>query len=780
MRTLRTVIAVLIAVPALAAATTRTIPRTVPLWSDLANERLDSPWQSLTVLEDGGIAVPIETASLPDWATNNWDSYKIAVSDSSGNGKWVRADMLDASPMRGKWFAMSTAAADNSVALQAALDLMVLKGGGTLEIGGGIYNFTNQVSLDSIYGKGITIRGTREYTGSSGEIYTLFRSSYDGGPQFYFYDSVGSSGGAINIENIEFKNNGSSQLGLKIENANGYFELRNCIFAFYTHADGAFQVSKTHSAVMSDVSFTSCTRAFTIGGGGDDWFSNTYLERVSIGTSTDASACAVIKGGTSANQVFSWDGGKIQSTSAGILLDDVAYADVRNLYMEGVADSGAFAVKADNYFLVTLHNLFIAGTSTAAGIEIGTADSAPSPIRIVQCGFANVTDPISVTGTAQEIIVEECAEGGATAVHVVVNGGSTPLGWSERFKGETRFFDSSGNEVTQIGGADGAVQGLITASTGTALGAFQFAENSWITTQDGSENNLFATYMSSTNGTTLGNWFGSGTYRAGDWAEAQFFSAYRDTTADVLYPSFALGGYSWPTSATTTNIGKIYIDAKSNGSLTFNAPTTVFQYELTFERDAPFSIGIQRSEGVNAPGKDLTIAASTATSGSSNQEGGDVVIQSGISTGSGTGEVIIKTSPGTAAVTTDNTRATSLTVTGTGELVFARGGITHDVDTGTPAGGTYSPDLLAADVFTVSMGGDLVLTNAVNAASGRGVQLRILNDQATNCVLYLDDWNKGGDADPITVGTNQVVRVTLQAFGTDAGDIDCASALLDN
>lgn len=99
----------------------------------------------------------------------------------------------------------------------------------------------------------------------------------------------------------------------------------------------------------------------------------------------------------------------------------------------------------------------------------------------------------------------------------------------------------------------------------------------------------------------------------------------------------------------------------------------------------------------------------------------------------------------------------------------------------TPSGGLLSPTFVDyRNVWTVNMGGDLILTNAVNITDGAEAMLRVLNDQATNCVLTLDgDWTSLGEASPITVGTNAVVRVSLQAFGTADTDID-AAAVLEN
>ena len=83
------ILAVLTAVSACGAAPSRTIPRTVPTWADLANEDIRSMWQAIIVEEDGGVAVPVATASLPSWAVSS-DYDKLARTDASGTGKWVR------------------------------------------------------------------------------------------------------------------------------------------------------------------------------------------------------------------------------------------------------------------------------------------------------------------------------------------------------------------------------------------------------------------------------------------------------------------------------------------------------------------------------------------------------------------------------------------------------------------------------------------------------------------------------------------------------------------
>lgn len=87
------ILAVLTAVSAFGAAPSRTIPRTVPTWADLANEDIRAHWQGIYVLEEGiqGMVVAVQTASLPAWASTDYNGYSKA--DSSGTGKWLYLDL---------------------------------------------------------------------------------------------------------------------------------------------------------------------------------------------------------------------------------------------------------------------------------------------------------------------------------------------------------------------------------------------------------------------------------------------------------------------------------------------------------------------------------------------------------------------------------------------------------------------------------------------------------------------------------------------------------------
>ena len=739
------ILAVLTAVSAFGAAPSRTIPRTVPTWADLANEDIRSMWQAIIVEEDGGIAIPLLTANLPTWAVSNWDAYKIAVSDASGSGKWVRASITDGEPVKASWFgAKNDGTTDNTASVQAALNFLVSRGGGVLEFQTGTYNFTGQVTLDSIYGKGIEIRGQKYFTGSGVQVYTRLRSSYDSGPQFYFHDSVGSSGGGLSFKNLHFVNNGSSQVGLRITNGNNHVKIKECEFHSYTAATGALWLSQTYGALIEDTTFNGCVRAFTIGGGGADWFSATYLKNVNVTACSDTTSSCVISGGTSANQVFVWAGGILQSNSAGILVDNAYYVELSGLYMEGVGLSGGYAIKLDNYRLAEIRNCFLGCTATtAACIELGDSGSAPAPVRIVNCGFVNVTDPISVTGTAQEILVEEPVEGGATTVHVVVNGGSTPLGWTERFKGETRFFDSGGTQITQIGGADGAVQGLVTASSGTALNNFSFADGYGVRLQDGSTDNPALIHLAAQG--TFGNWFGEANYLFGTYLHGLHTGLVQNTTN--MYPSLNISGYqTYGTFA--NNIGKLYID--SGGAVTtHNAPTAELQYSMTFERDTAYSLGIQRSEVVNAAGKDLTVSSSGATMLSSNKDGGTTYISGGTSTGTGTSRVVLQTAAAGASGTADNAPAAAVTVNGAGDLILNKvgtlvgrvnGNFQATITTAAPSGTVTLVPGTDGWVQVYSSCASLTKVVLDDSAAMIGVQWRVVNPDGSNtCPVYQND-----------------------------------------
>ena len=97
-----------------------TTPRSITTWSALSDQDVRSYWQTLIVLEDGGIAVATPTADLPAWANLSVPMPKLAVADASLSGKWVRA--FGNGPVNPRWCgAVGDGSTDDTAAMDAAI-----------------------------------------------------------------------------------------------------------------------------------------------------------------------------------------------------------------------------------------------------------------------------------------------------------------------------------------------------------------------------------------------------------------------------------------------------------------------------------------------------------------------------------------------------------------------------------------------------------------------------------------------------------------------------------
>lgn len=90
------------------------------------------------------------------------------------------------------------------------------------------------------------------------------------------------------------------------------------------------------------------------------------------------------------------------------------------------------------------------------------------------------------------------------------------------------------------------------------------------------------------------------------------------------------------------------------------APSTAIQIVGTSAQ----TISQQRNPTSNTAGQNLTLDAGGANTGATNKNGGNLILKSGISTGSGTSDVSIFASPGSAGSTSDNTRIEYITIKG--------------------------------------------------------------------------------------------------------------------
>lgn len=85
---------------------------------------------------------------------------------------------------------------------------------------------------------------------------------------------------------------------------------------------------------------------------------------------------------------------------------------------------------------------------------------------------------------------------------------------------------------------------------------------------------------------------------------------------------------------------------------------------VSFYSEVDATIGVERRTSSSAPGKALTISSGGAKSGSTNRSAGDLVLSTGVATGTGYGRVIINTAPAGASGTTDNNAATMIEIAG--------------------------------------------------------------------------------------------------------------------
>jgi len=112
---------------------------------------------------------------------------------------------------------------------------------------------------------------------------------------------------------------------------------------------------------------------------------------------------------------------------------------------------------------------------------------------------------------------------------------------------------------------------------------------------------------------------------------------------------------------------------KTGGGLITGAGVSVATTDTTFTVSmaptAAKSVGMNRHTTANTIGQVLTIQSGGATSGATNKAAGNLVLRTGLSTGSGAGSVIIQTADNVAASTADNTVTTRATFDNTGVMI---------------------------------------------------------------------------------------------------------------
>ncbi|PCJ88692.1 MAG: hypothetical protein COA57_03040 [Flavobacteriales bacterium] len=96
--------------------------------------------------------------------------------------------------------------------------------------------------------------------------------------------------------------------------------------------------------------------------------------------------------------------------------------------------------------------------------------------------------------------------------------------------------------------------------------------------------------------------------------------------------------------------------------------TTAPSVDLAFGGDLTRSIALERHTIANTAGSSLTLSAGGAASAATNQNGGDLLLRSGISTGTGVSGIQFGVYNGIAASTTDNALNTAMVIQGNGNV----------------------------------------------------------------------------------------------------------------
>jgi Chaperone of endosialidase len=290
------------------------------------------------------------------------------------------------------------------------------------------------------------------------------------------------------------------------------------------------------------------------------------------------------------------------------------------------------------------------GVATALGVNVGTAGAF-----VVQGGALGSP---SSAGTIPAFTLGGTVAGGGNQINNVVIGTTTPL--AGLFT--TLSASTSVTSPLIIGGS--ATSSSLTLQSTSGAGAtdqilFQTASqvnrlkmlSSGFTILGDSTSPTpgypLVIYQSSVSGNALMQ-FINGTTGSTAASGAYFGIVGADPTFRVVQQGAA--GISF-----TTN-GALALTLTQTPRLGFitNSPS----YDFSFDGQSARQIGMERNTTANTAGNGMIHSAGGATSGATNKAGGNLTLLPGVSTGSGTSNVVVQAYPGSAGATADNTATT--------------------------------------------------------------------------------------------------------------------------
>jgi hypothetical protein len=133
--------------------------------------------------------------------------------------------------------------------------------------------------------------------------------------------------------------------------------------------------------------------------------------------------------------------------------------------------------------------------------------------------------------------------------------------------------------------------------------------------------------------------------------------------------NFQIGG---ATMAQVTNAGDFVVDtntlAVDSSANKVGIGVLLPSYDLSFGGNTTREIAMERHTTANSAGNDFSIGSGGATSGATDQAGGDLYLKSGTATGSASSNVYIQTATGGSAGTSDRAPTTKMTILGSGNV----------------------------------------------------------------------------------------------------------------